>query len=156
MTLTGDVTIRRATEDDRQTLSALAQRLAAFPLPPWRQADEIAAADAGAMMDAVRSDRPDDEVFLALREKETVGCLHILASTDFFGTRHAHVSVLATSQAAEGSGVGRALMAHAEAWARRRHLSLLTLNVFAANERARRFYEGLGFTPETLKYVKPV
>jgi ribosomal protein S18 acetylase RimI-like enzyme len=156
MPLTGEVTIRRATEDDRPILSALALRLADFPLPAWRQADEIAAADTDAMRTAVRGNRPDDEVFLAFRESAAVGCLHILATTDFFGKRHAHVSVLATSQAAEGSGVGRALMAHAEEWARRRHLSLLTLNVFAANERARRFYERQGFTPETVKYVKPV
>ena len=34
--------------------------------------------------------------------------------------------------------------------------SLLTLNVFAANERARRFYERAGLAPEMLKYAKPL
>jgi RimJ/RimL family protein N-acetyltransferase len=32
----------------------------------------------------------------------------------------------------------------------------LTLNVFDANARARRFYERAGFTPEVVKYVKPL
>ena len=74
-------------------------------------------------------------------------------TTDFFGTRHAHISVIATTEAAEGSGVGRALLAHAEAWARERGLTLLTLNVFASNARARRFYEKAGWAPEMLKYT---
>ena len=34
---------------------------------------------------------------------------HILETTDFFGLRHGHVSVLATTAAAEGTGIGRAL-----------------------------------------------
>jgi RimJ/RimL family protein N-acetyltransferase len=33
-------------------------------------------------------------------------------------------------------------------------MSLLTLNVFDGNTRARRFYESAGFAPETLKYAK--
>ena len=90
----------------------------------------------------------------AERAGVAVGCLHILTTTDFFGTRHAHVSVVATTAAAEGSGVGRALIEHAEDWARRRGHALITLNVFAANDRARRFYERAGFTAEMVKYVK--
>jgi ribosomal protein S18 acetylase RimI-like enzyme len=91
---------------------------------------------------------------MAERTAVPVGCLHMQMPTDFFGRRHAHISVIATTEAAEGSGVGRALMAHAEAWTRRRKLPLLTLNVFDANARARRFYERAGFTPEVIKYVK--
>jgi ribosomal protein S18 acetylase RimI-like enzyme len=75
---------------------------------------------------------------------------------DFFGNRHAHISVVATTEAAEGSGVGRALLEYAEAWSRQRGYSLLTLNVFAANDRARRFYERAGLTAEMLRYVKPL
>lgn len=148
--------IRRAEKADEATLAALADRLGAFELPPWRTGDEIARADARAMMAAIDGGREDDEVFIAERNAEPVGCLHMVAVTDFFGRRHAHISVLATTAAAEGSGVGRALLAYAELWTRSRGLSLLTLNVFAANARARRIYERAGFSPETLKYAKPV
>src|SRR5690606_29159690 len=61
------------------------------------------------------------------------------------------ISVIATTGAAEGTGVGRALMAHAETRARERGLSLLTLNVFATNARARRFYERAGYAVEMVK-----
>jgi ribosomal protein S18 acetylase RimI-like enzyme len=149
-----DVTIRLATPTDDSILVALAVRLTAFPLPPWRTAVEIASADARAMRDAVRAGRPDDDVLIAERNATVVGCLHILAVTDFFGRRHAHISVLATTEAAQGSGVGRALMAYAEEWTLQRELTLVTLNVFAGNARARGFYEHAGFGPEVVKYVK--
>jgi GNAT superfamily N-acetyltransferase len=137
-------------------LVALAARLTAFDLPPWRQPGAIASADAREMLEAVSTAAPDNEVFIAERDGTATGCLHILGLTDFFGTRHAHISVIATTEAAEGLGVGRALLEYAEDWARRRGHNLLTLNVFAANDRARRFYERAGLVPEMLKYAKVV
>lgn len=151
-----DLVLRPATLDDDGVLAHFAVRLANFPLPPWRTADEIATADARAMMKAVRAGHQDDEVLIAERDGTPVGCLHMISALDFFGRRHAHVSVIAVSEAVEGTGVGRALLAHAEAWARQRALPLVTLNVFAANERARRFYEQAGFEPEIVKFAKPV
>ena len=149
-----EIVIRQAAPADAELLGAFATRLTAFALPPWRTADEIAVADRTAMIEAVLAGRGDEQVMIAERAGAPVGCLHVLAATDFFGRRHAHISVLAVTAAAEGTGVGRALIACAEDWARRRGLSLLTLNVFAANARARALYERTGFLPETLKYAK--
>lgn len=42
-------------------------------------------------------------------------------------------------------GVGRALLQSVEAWARERNADGISLQVAAANQRGRRFYEGLGF-----------
>jgi GNAT superfamily N-acetyltransferase len=134
----------------------LAGRLTSFELPPWRRPEEIAVADAREMTDALRSGTRSNEVLIAERDGKPVGCLHVLETKDFFGTAHAHISVIATTEQAEGSGVGRALLAHAEEWARQRGHTLLTLNVFAANARARGFYERAGWTPEMLKYAKPL
>jgi ribosomal protein S18 acetylase RimI-like enzyme len=150
------VSIRAATTDDARAIAAFAGRLSEFEIPAWRTADVIAGADERAVVEAVRAGRDDDQVFIAERGGDPVGCLHIYAEADFFGLRHAHISVIATSAEAEGSGVGRALMAHAERWARDRGLTLLTLNVFAANARARRFYERAGYVPEIVKYAKPI
>jgi GNAT superfamily N-acetyltransferase len=150
------VHIRPATTDDDVVLMALAQRLAGFGLPRWRDAATIAACDGQEMVKAVQAADPDAEVFIAELDGHPSGCLHVLVTTDFFGLRHAHLSVIAVSAEAEGTGVGRALMQHAEAWTRHRGLPLLTLNVFASNGRARRFYEKAGFGPEFLKYSKPM
>jgi ribosomal protein S18 acetylase RimI-like enzyme len=149
-----DLTIRPATAADAQMLAGLAGRLAAFPLPAWRTAGSIAAADAAAMEAAIEAGTGDNEVLIAERGGTPAGCLHILVMKDFFGVRHSHVSVLSITAEAEGTGVGRALIAYAEGWTRQRGLSLMTLNVFAGNERARRFYDRAGFEMEMLKYAK--
>ena len=151
-----DLTLRRATAADERTLAALAVRLTAFELPSWRAPHEISDADARAMIAAAAAADPDNDVFIAERNGEVVGCLHVLAVTDFFGLRHGHVSVIAITEAAEGSGVARVLMERAEQWTAERGLPLLTLNTFAGNERARRFYEKGGFQVEMVKYAKPV
>ena len=151
-----DLTLRAATVADGPALAALADRLAAFDLPPWRTAREISDADAVAMMAAIVDASPDNEVLIAERGGEVVGCLHMQAATDFFGLRHGHISVIATTRAAEGTGVARALMERAERWTAQRGLPLLTLHMFAANERARRFYEKAGFAAEIVKYAKPI
>jgi ribosomal protein S18 acetylase RimI-like enzyme len=151
-----DVTLRLAAAGDATAVRALADRLAEFDLPPWRTPGSIAAADAAAMLASIDARSDDDQVFIAEREGVAVGCVHVLADTDFFGVRHAHISVLAVSRAAEGTGVGRLLMTRAEEWTAARGLTLLTLNVFAHNGRARRFYEMAGFEPEMVKYARDI
>lgn len=148
------VTIRPATAADERALLVLATRMANFELPPWRSADEITGADARAMIDALHGGHPDSQVFVAERDGRVAGCLHLLVAQDFFGRHHAHLSVIATSAEAEGTGVGRALMGFADDWARARGLPFITLNVFAANVRARRLYERAGYSVELLKYAK--
>ena len=149
-----ELTIRSALASDERALLALASRMANFELPPWRGADEITSADGRAMIDALRGGHPDSEVFVAERDGRAAGCLHMVVAQDFFGRRHAHLSVIATSREAEGTGVGRELMNFADEWARVRALPFITLNVFAANARARRLYEKAGYTLELLKYAK--
>lgn len=152
----GDVSFRRAALDDEAVLTVLAERLTVFTLPAWRRPEDISTADAREMMAAVRGNDSDNAVWMAERGGRVAGCLHVLALTDFFGLRHAHISVIATTAEAEGTGVGAALLDFAEAWARERQLPLMTLNVFATNARALRFYERGGWVPEMLKYVKPL
>ena len=151
-----DVTMRPATLEDEATLSALTARFADFGLPRWRTADEISVADRPPMMAAIHAGQPDNAVFVAERGGAVVGCLHVHAATDFFGRHHAHISVVSVTAAAEGTGVGHAIVDYAEAWARKRGFSLLTLNVFDGNGRAQRLYEQHGFEPEVVKYVKPL
>ncbi len=148
--------IRKAHAADESTIVALAVRLTAFDLPRWRRPEEISDADGRAMLEAVAEGSDQNEVLMAERDGQVVGCLHMLAMTDFFGRKHAHISVIATTAAAEGTGVGTSLLNYAEEWARTRRMSLLTLNVFHGNHRAKRFYERAGFAPETLRYTKEI
>ena len=57
---------------------------------------------------------------------------------DFFtGRGNCHISDLAVAPQHERRGVARALLAHAEDWARGHDCQLMTLAVFPGNERAR-------------------
>ncbi len=51
---------------------------------------------------------------------------------------------------ARGKGLGRALIAGCENWARERGHKLLTIGVLTRNAHAIRAYEGAGYAPYTL------
>jgi GNAT superfamily N-acetyltransferase len=61
--------------------------------------------------------------------------------------RHGFLAEIFVIPAARGKGLGRALIAGCEDWARERGHKLLTIGVLAKNARALRAYEGAGYTP---------
>jgi len=69
---------------------------------------------------------------------------------------HDYPSLFAVAAAHEGQGVGRALLAHAERWAREHGCALLTLAVLPGNTRARALYEAAGFDTDLLRLAKPL
>jgi ribosomal protein S18 acetylase RimI-like enzyme len=151
------IVIRPATRQDRAFVLSLADRLAEFNHPRWRTAEEIAEGDRRALASAFDSPKPDEALFVAELHRKPAGCLLLWTLEDYFsGERHTHISVLAVAREAEGKGVGRALIEHAERWARERGHARLTLSVFEANERARHLYERTGFETELRRYVKPL
>jgi ribosomal protein S18 acetylase RimI-like enzyme len=149
------IAIRPATETDRAFIFSLADRLADFDRPLWRSAEELAEGDRRALAGELDSPSDDNGLFVAMLDQEPAGCLLMWTLEDYFsGERHAHISVIAVTRAAEGRGVGRALMAYAERWARERGHARLTLSVFESNRRAQKLYEGAGFQVEMRRYTK--
>ena len=63
----------------------------------------------------------------------------------FTGEVDAYIGELVVSKAAEGGGVGRALVGAAADWARGRGRKRVVVDTGAANMPARRFYAALGF-----------
>src|SRR5262249_23318517 len=131
--------LRAATVADEGFLLALTPRLADFPLPPWRTAPEVAAADHPILLDAVRRPTAATLILVALDPPPTpVGYVFVTTEEDYFTKRpHAHVEILAVTPEAVGRGLGRVLLDAAEAWAAERGYGAIGLNVFATNERAR-------------------
>lgn len=152
------VRIRPAREGDLPILLSLAARLAEFPIPPWRTAAQVIETERRTLARAVEAGSPDAPLLLAEDGAGApLGFIYLETQVDYFTSRpHAHVSILAVAAGAEGRGVGRALLAAADEWARQRGHPFITLNVFAQNARARSVYERLGYGPETLRYVKPL
>lgn len=150
--------IRPVRVEDRDFLVGLARRFVEFGLPPWRDAAQVTRA-LEAQMERLSRAVPEGHSFLLAESAEgaPLGFIYLEVLTDFFtGQPHGHVSDIAVADGADGRGVGRALMAAGEAWARERGYDRLTLTVFARNARARAFYAHLGFGEETLRLVKPL
>ena len=152
----GTVSVRRARADDEMSVLALADQLAAFPVPAWRTAREIQRADDGVLRDALAG-APGTAVFVAEGANGNDGVVCLTTTVDYF-TREplAHIEVLAVDPAAQGRGVARALMQAAESWARERGFKRVSLNVWVQNERARGLYEHLGYGAETMHYLKEI
>ena len=88
-----------------------------------------------------------------------VGVLALLATvlylSDYYtGEQHAHVNDIVVTAEAEGKGLGKLLLAKADAWAKDKRARWITLNVFNENFRARSVYEKAGYKIEWIKYLK--
>lgn len=151
-----EITIRDATLEDREFVLNTARRLADYGAPSWRTVDEIVTREQQGLQDFFDQPQTEAAVIIAERPGEgRVGYLFLEVTGDYFtGHRVGHISSVAVVESADGQGVASALMIAAEKHARKKKFSHLTLNVFAAHQRAREIYEHLNFSAETVHYVK--
>lgn len=150
--------IRLATDADGAFILAQAPRFAAFPLPAWRRRHECVAGIRERLHGQVEESPANSHLFVAEDDAGApVGFVHLQQVDDpFTGERNCHVADLAVASSHEGRGVGKALLAHAERWAREHRCRLLTLAVFPGNERARSLYASAGFDVDLLRLAKPL
>lgn len=148
----------RLAEDDDDFILSLVPRFVDFTLPPWRRRHECID---GIRKDLLRhlEDQPANSYLFVAEDAdgERAGFIHLQRTADYFtGRSNCHISDLAVAPRREGNGVGKALLAHAEGWAREHHCQLVTLAVFPGNERALALYEAAGYAADLLRLAKPV
>lgn len=149
--------VRSATAADCAFVLALADRLASFEVPVWRSRGELIEGDRRALQEWFDNPKADEAIFVAELDGQAAGCAFLVTLVDYFNQRpHAHLSVLAVTAAAEGRGVGSALLDRCADWARERKSDRLTLSALVTNARARRLYERRGFGGEYVRYVLPL
>jgi GNAT superfamily N-acetyltransferase len=68
--------------------------------------------------------------------------------------RHLYISELFVEEGMRGSGVGKALIAACEDFARAQGLKIVRIGVLADNHRAKAVYLGAGFKPYALRLTK--
>ncbi len=145
--------IREATAADRDFILSLVPRFADFGPPLWRTPQQIIERTIRSIEEGLA--RPADTFLIAEAGGQPLGFIRLITSMDYFDDKPVgYIADVAVVAAAEGQGVGRALMSAAEQWAESHHLGLLELHVFANNWRSIEFYEKLGYQPEVVKYVK--
>jgi ribosomal protein S18 acetylase RimI-like enzyme len=150
------VRVRQATALDEVFVLDLAKRFGEGDLPRGRTSADVAAGTRR-FLEGVLGRTRDADLFVVAETRDgyALGFLYAHERLDFFsGEPVGHVSEIAVAAGAEGTGAAETLMRAAERWAIARGYARLSLNVFVGNARARRFYERLGFEPETLAYGK--
>jgi ribosomal protein S18 acetylase RimI-like enzyme len=153
--------IRAATEHDKPAVLRLAPRLAEG-LAPWRnrQAAVLAAQQwlTDSFATAARQDGTvqDGTVLVAVDKTGIAGVITISQLRHFTGETDGYIGELAVAAHAVRRGIGRALIAAAETWARDRGLRHLTLQTGSANIPARHFYAALGFHEEDIRLTRPL
>lgn len=149
------IQIRPALPADLPFIMALVPRLTAFGPPPWRDPAQMTQFDRDVLTQAVQQLMPGHSVFVA-ETTQLAGVLHLSSSTDYYQQTYAHIADLIVAAAAEGQGVGRALLSYAETWARDHGFTSLALSVFAQNTHARKVYQQAGFGEDMLMCIKPL
>ena len=153
--------IRPATATDGEFIRSLTARFAEAGVPPWRDPARLAhfhRHGVGEIAELVEADsvRAGEVILIATdRDGTRLGFIHL--RPDISGLtleEQGYVNALAVTAEAEGRGVGRALLAAGEDWARECGYHHLALETFGGNVNARAFYRHLGYEEETLKLIK--
>lgn len=148
------ISIRPFTASDQDFVLSLAPRLT-IGMQPWRDRSLWLKAVEGWLTESIARQEDKGAVFIAEDESgERLGFATVSASEHFTSQPQAYIGELATSDAAEGRSVGRALVAACEAWARGQGFALITLTTGAGNERALGFYRRLGYVDEDVTLTR--
>ena len=151
-----DITIRPASDVDKEAIFALAPRLAEG-LAPWRDQDVARSAGQRWLADSLAAVATGDgAVFVAADGDAIVGVISVRASRHFTGERDGYIGELAVAERAARRGIGSALIEAADGWARQHGLVNLTLHTGAFNTGARAFYAAAGFAEEEVRLTRAV
>jgi ribosomal protein S18 acetylase RimI-like enzyme len=148
------IDVRPYTPNDHTFILSLAPRLA-IGKQPWRDLTLWLKTVEEWLTESINQHNQKTMVLIAENEQgEPLGFATVSHSTHFTGQRQAYIGELATSENAEGRGVGSALVEACVQWAREQDYTILTLTTGAGNTRALRFYDHLGFQTEDVKLTK--
>lgn len=91
--------------------------------------------------------RPDDHALLVAVDAadRPIGWLHVETSRTLETGPMANIAGLVVGEGARSGGIGQALLAAGEAWARERGLPTMQVRSRTSRERAHRFYEREGY-----------
>ena len=137
------VTIRLLTADDAPAVAALLPDLGYGATP-----DELT------RRLARLREWPDQEAFVAVDASGApVGLCHVQGVRLLVSDGYCEIQALVVSAAVQGQGIGKVLVAHANAWAFVRGYERVRLRSNVVREAAHAFYEHLGFEKSKASYA---
>ena len=156
MSTDSKILTRPAAIGDKEFIISLLPRLVEFGPPSWRDITQMTVTDTQVLSDRILNQPPGTAIFIAEDANGVaLGFIHLQAGTDYYNREdHGHIADVIVAPEGEGGGIGRALIAKGEEWARAQGYRWLTLSVFAQNLRAREIHKRLGYGEDIMKYVK--
>ena len=131
-----DVRVRAMTESDAGAVHRLAVELG-YPTQPALTLARVQAVLASDIADAFVAEDPEGRV---------LGWAHVFIAPFLESGPNAELGGLVVDESARGRGIGAALVARVESWARERGIRKLCLRSNVIRTEAHGFYQGLGFT----------
>ena len=148
------IRVRHYVFADQEFILGLAPRLA-IGIAPWRDPQKMIVTAQGWISESIEQHGTKSRVYVAEDEHgEKLGFATVSHNTHFTGEGQAYIGELVTNEAAEGRGVGKALVQDCEQWAREQGYRILSLATGAANEGALGFYRHMGYQDEDITLVK--
>ena len=150
------IQIRTAKPEDEAEVLRLMPRLAGFELSPQRDPRDLWRHDAEKIRKYFAGAAPQCLLLVAQDEEGNIAGLAFVTLQEEFMSHApgAHLEALAVAQGYEGHGIGRSLVAQAEAAAKQRGAQSMTLHVFNSNHRAHSLYEAIGYQSEVQRCIK--
>jgi GNAT superfamily N-acetyltransferase len=141
------MTTRPARKEDAPAIAALVTQLGYDAVP-----GEVAERLARLLM------KSDHRFVVAEADGRLLGWVHVELSESVDSDTFALIAGLVVDRSHRRQGVGAALMAEAEAWARQHGCAMMRLRSSSTRTPAHRFYEGLGYANVKTQYsfVKPL
>jgi GNAT superfamily N-acetyltransferase len=151
-------TVRAATLDDLEAVIPLWRELEAVQ-GPQRAYPVVARAEErirAAFTAAIEADASD--LLLAVEDGQAVGMalVRLERPSKMSDELAADLGRVVVRSDRRGTGVGRAIVDAAEAWARDRGVRTLVASIFIANEGSMRFWRAVGFEPWVERLVREV
>lgn len=150
------ISLRPVAESDAPFVARITPRLLPGPTVSPRDRDQFRAYFERQTPESLAS-ASGSMAYVAELDGVAAGMISAHLDVDYF-TNHPrlYVDTLAVAEEVEGHGVGRALMAFIEVRANELGCREVVLDVFANNERARRFYERCGYAADHVRMAKSV
>ncbi len=142
------LTIRAASDADAGSVRSLADRLREG-VAPWRDGVAVTEAVRGWVEASIEAmDEPGHALLVAEIAGKIVGFVTVAAGSHWSGAAEPSIGELVVAPAAEGQGVGSALVEAAMELARGEGHERISVSTGAANARALGLYRRLGFAEE--------
>ena len=100
--------------------------------------------EGGRSLAAIRA-RDDHAVFVAIDGERIVGFIHVCVMLSLESDSYAEIRALIVDESQRGGGIGASLVSAAEKWAGEMRMERVRVRSNVIRERARRFYERLGY-----------